>query len=172
MRTSFNNSFRRESQVLVCTFLKTNKVSKRSLYLCVLDKFYRRLHCENPQKHKLLCFCSCNLVPYSFLLLWNLFVHIWDGWRFSFFTEWIRYNRVINKSSCDWNKFSLIAEADIFLTRKHLKYACLYAKMHNMLNMLKYAKYAKMHLSPWGGCWFVVYIRRFIYKFLNVCPFD
>ena len=21
-----------------------------------------------------------------------------------------------------------------------------------------------------GGCWFVVYIRRFIYKFLNVCP--
>ena len=25
---------------------------------------------------------------------------------------------------------------------------------------------------PWGGCWFVVYIRRFIYKFLNVCPFD
>ena len=22
------------------------------------------------------------------------------------------------------------------------------------------------------GCWFVVYIRRFIYKFLNVCPFD
>ena len=27
-------------------------------------------------------------------------------------------------------------------------------------------------LSTWGGCWFVVYIRRFIYKFLNVCPFD
>ena len=26
-------------------------------------------------------------------------------------------------------------------------------------------------LSSWGGCWFVVYIRRFIYKFLNVCPF-
>ena len=26
--------------------------------------------------------------------------------------------------------------------------------------------------SAWGGCWFVVYIRRFIYKFLNVCPFD
>ena len=24
----------------------------------------------------------------------------------------------------------------------------------------------------WGGCWFVVYIRRFTYKFLNVCPFD
>ena len=23
-------------------------------------------------------------------------------------------------------------------------------------------------LSAWGGCWFVVYIRRFIYKFLNV----
>ena len=23
-----------------------------------------------------------------------------------------------------------------------------------------------------GGCFFVVYIRRFIYKFLNVCPFD
>ena len=27
-------------------------------------------------------------------------------------------------------------------------------------------------LSAWGGCWFVAYIRRFIYKFLNVCPFD
>ena len=27
-------------------------------------------------------------------------------------------------------------------------------------------------LSTWDGCWFVVYIRRFIYKFLNVCPFD
>ena len=26
-------------------------------------------------------------------------------------------------------------------------------------------------LSAWGGCWFVVYIR-FIYTFLNVCPFD
>ena len=26
-------------------------------------------------------------------------------------------------------------------------------------------------LSSWGGYWFVVYIR-FIYKFLNVCPFD
>ena len=24
----------------------------------------------------------------------------------------------------------------------------------------------------WGGCSLVVYIRRFIYKFLNVCPFD
>ena len=23
-----------------------------------------------------------------------------------------------------------------------------------------------------GGCWFVVFISRFIYKFLNVCPFD
>ena len=23
-----------------------------------------------------------------------------------------------------------------------------------------------------GGCWFVFYIRRFIYRFLNVCPFD
>ena len=28
------------------------------------------------------------------------------------------------------------------------------------------------YLSAWGGCWFVVYIRRFIYIFLNVCPFD
>ena len=25
--------------------------------------------------------------------------------------------------------------------------------------------------SPYG-CWFVVYIRRFLYKFVNVCPFD
>ena len=28
------------------------------------------------------------------------------------------------------------------------------------------------YLSAWGGCWFVVYIRRFIYNFSNVCPFD
>ena len=27
-------------------------------------------------------------------------------------------------------------------------------------------------LSVWCGCWFVVYIRRVIYKFLNVCTFD
>ena len=27
-------------------------------------------------------------------------------------------------------------------------------------------------LSAWGGCWFVVYIRRFINTCLNVCPFD
>ena len=27
-------------------------------------------------------------------------------------------------------------------------------------------------LSDWGGCWFVVYIRRFIGKFFNVCTFD
>ena len=27
-------------------------------------------------------------------------------------------------------------------------------------------------LSARGGCWFLVYMRRFIYKFLNVCPFD
>ena len=27
-------------------------------------------------------------------------------------------------------------------------------------------------LSTWGGCLFVFYIRRFIYKFLKVCPFD
>ena len=27
-------------------------------------------------------------------------------------------------------------------------------------------------ISAWDGCWFVVYIRRFIYKYLNVCPFD
>ena len=27
-------------------------------------------------------------------------------------------------------------------------------------------------LSAWSGCWFDVYIRRFIYKFLNVFSFD
>ena len=27
-------------------------------------------------------------------------------------------------------------------------------------------------LSAWDGCWFVVYIRKFIYKLLNLCPFD
>ena len=26
-------------------------------------------------------------------------------------------------------------------------------------------------LSAWCGCWFIVYIRRFIYKCLNGCPF-
>ena len=29
-----------------------------------------------------------------------------------------------------------------------------------------------LNLPAWRGCWYVVYIRRFIYKFLNVCPFD
>ena len=28
------------------------------------------------------------------------------------------------------------------------------------------------YLSTWGGCWFVVYIRMFIYNFFNACPFD
>ena len=28
------------------------------------------------------------------------------------------------------------------------------------------------YLSAWCGCWFVVYIRSFVYKFLNVCHFD
>ena len=28
------------------------------------------------------------------------------------------------------------------------------------------------YLSAWGCRWFVVYIRRFIYKFLHVCPLD
>ena len=32
--------------------------------------------------------------------------------------------------------------------------------------------YLFYYLSAWCGCWFVVDIRRFIYKFLNVCPFD
>ena len=27
-------------------------------------------------------------------------------------------------------------------------------------------------LSVWCDCWFVVYVRRFIYKFLNVYPFN
>ena len=27
-------------------------------------------------------------------------------------------------------------------------------------------------LSAWSGCWFDVYMKRFIYKFLNVCLFD
>ena len=33
--------------------------------------------------------------------------------------------------------------------------------------------YVYRYLLPlrFGGCWFVVYIRRFIYKFLNVCHF-
>ena len=32
--------------------------------------------------------------------------------------------------------------------------------------------YRFYYLSAWGGCWFLVYIRRFIYKFFNVGPFD
>ena len=110
------------------------KVSKRSLYLCVLKKLSRHLRCEDLQKHKLRCFCCCNFYcSVSLLLLWNLFfTHLrWVACQF-FFADWIRYNHVINKSSCDWNKFSLITEAAIFLNRKHLKYACLYAKIHSL----------------------------------------
>ena len=38
-----------------------------------------------------------------------------------------------------------------------------------MLNVYRF-----YDLSAWGGCWFVVYtgIGRFIYKILNMCPFD
>ena len=32
--------------------------------------------------------------------------------------------------------------------------------------------YRFYYLSTWGGCWFVVFIRRYIYKFSNVCPCD
>ena len=32
--------------------------------------------------------------------------------------------------------------------------------------------YRFYYLSSLCGSWFAVYIRRFIYKFLNVCPFD
>ena len=28
------------------------------------------------------------------------------------------------------------------------------------------------YFSAWGGCWFVVHIRRFMNKCLSVCPFD
>ena len=27
-------------------------------------------------------------------------------------------------------------------------------------------------IAAWSGCWFVVYIKRFVYKFLHVRPFD
>ena len=32
--------------------------------------------------------------------------------------------------------------------------------------------YRFYYLSARGGCWCVVFIRRLIYKILNVCPFD
>ena len=32
--------------------------------------------------------------------------------------------------------------------------------------------YIFYELSTLVGCWSSVYIRRIIYKFLNVCPFD
>ena len=41
-----------------------------------------------------------------------------------------------------------------------------------MYNVFKGAFERCLCLSAWGGCCFVVYIRRFIYKFLKVCPFD
>ena len=36
-----------------------------------------------------------------------------------------------------------------------------------MLNVYRF-----YDLTAWCGCLFVVYIRRFIYNFFNVCPFD
>ena len=47
----------------------------------------------------------------------------------------------------------------VFLTKKGPKF--------NALRVIYFCD-----LSALGGCWFVVYIRRFIYKFVNVCPFD
>ena len=36
-----------------------------------------------------------------------------------------------------------------------------------------YAVCVLIFMTPaWCGCWFVVYIRRFIYQFFNVCPFN
>ena len=127
----FNNSLRRGSQVFVCTFLTTNMSikSQRGAYIS------RRLRGEQKILKNINC-AAFVLVTWfriaSFVVELILYTLIWDGWRVSFFADWIRYNHVINKSSCDWNKFSLITEAAIFLTRKHLKYASLYAKIHQI----------------------------------------
>ena len=48
-------------------------------------------------------------------------------------------------------------------------YIYIFAILHLSSTFYAYRFY---DLSGRGGCWFVVYIRRFIYKFLNVCPFD
>ena len=128
----FNNSLRRESHVFVCTFVY--KVSKRSLYLCVLNKLSRRLRDEDLQKHKLCCFRSCNLVPYRSFVVELIIYTFGMGCVSVFLRNEFDINHVINKSSCDWYKFSLITAAAIFLTRKHLKYACLYAKCKRQKN--------------------------------------
>ena len=49
-------------------------------------------------------------------------------------------------------------------------YICYIIFYHLYLYVLRVSTF--YDLSAWGGCWFVVYIRMFIYKFLNVCPFD
>ena len=48
-----------------------------------------------------------------------------------------------------------------------------FLNLHHALNPLvtKHISFPS-YLSAWWDCWFVVYIRRFIDTFLNVCPFD
>ena len=40
------------------------------------------------------------------------------------------------------------------------------------LHLIVLCRFAIVVYSPLVGCWSLVYIRRIIYKFLNVCPFD
>ena len=63
-------------------------------------------------------------------------------------------------------RFSPKSEND-FLIRMSLYIFLLYHIYHLCFTCIDF-----YDLSAWGGCWFDVYIRRFIYKFLNVCPFD
>ena len=48
----------------------------------------------------------------------------------------------------------------------------LYIFLLNYIYHLCFTCIAFYDLSALGGCWFIVFIRRFIYKCLNVCPFD
>ena len=90
----FDKSLRRASQAFVCTFLNTNmyiyKVSKRSLNLCVLNKFSRRL------RLKILKNINCAVVA---LVTWFRFVSV--------VVEFILYTFGLDCVSvfCDWYKF-------------------------------------------------------------------
>ena len=51
--------------------------------------------------------------------------------------------------------------------------ACLLGCHHSIYNIYYLCCVSSFfYLSAWCGCWFVVYIRRFVYKFFNVCPID
>ena len=77
--------------------------------------------------------------------------------------SWSSSPLIVSRDSCSHQTWARIACP----IRMSLYIFLLYYIYHQCFTCIDF-----YDISAWGGCWFVVYIRRFIYKFLNVCPFD